>query len=360
MNKKNKKIPYQFVFYILLTIFFSTSYHKTQAQEKEYKISCIGFYNLENFFDTIDSPDTNDAEFTPQGAKKWNTEKYYKKLHNMADVISKIGDEYVKGGPFVIGLAEVENQGVLEDLIKMPELASSHYKIVHYESPDHRGIDVALLYRPEYFTVTSSYPVKFTVPDDQNPYGGKFASRDVLVVHGKLNGDEIHFLVNHWPSKLGGEKISSPLRCANADLDRKIADSILVKNENAKIIMMGDLNDDPVAKSLTKHMRAKGSVDNLGKGDFFNPMYEKYKKGYGTTAYRDAWGLFDQIIVSQGLLGDDRSTYKFWKAMIFNREFITTKSGQYEGYPFRTFDYDSFQNGYSDHFPSYIFLIKNK
>ncbi len=359
MNKKNKNFwLYRFQF-LALTVFLSVSYCQVDAQEKEYKIGCIAFYNLENIFDTIDSPDTQDSEFTPTGSKKWDTEKYDKKMHNMANVISQIGNEYIKGGPFAIGVSEVENRGVLEHLVTMPEIAGSNYKVILYESPDYRGIDNGLLYRPEYFTVTSSYPVKFTVPDDQNPYGGKFTSRDVLVVHGIMGGDEIHILVNHWPSKRGG-KVSAPLRCSNADLNRAIADSILAKDANAKIIVMGDLNDDPVAKSLVKHLRAKGDETKLEEGDFYNPYYEKYKKGYGSTAYRDAWGLFDQIVVSQGFLGKDRSTYKYWKAANFSADFLKTKSGQYEGYPLRTFDFDTFQNGYSDHFPAYMFLIKEK
>lgn len=342
-----KKISILFAILIL----FSSS--NIFAQTKEYKISTIAFYNLENLFDTIAQP--NDSEFTPDGSNKWNTEKYNKKLNNMAYVISKIGEKDFPGGPVVLGVSEIENITVLQDLVNMPQLKESNYKIVHYDSPDRRGIDVAILYRADFFTVTSSSVQKFYIPE--NP---KFVSRDQLLVSGLLDGEEIHFIVNHWPSRRGGEKRSLPGRVRAAEQGREVIDSLQKINPEAKIIFMGDLNDNPDNVSVTKYLRAKGDKEKLEEGDLYNPMYSKFKKGNGSTAYRDTWSLFDNLVVSQGLLGEDKSTFKYWKAIIFNENFLTQKTGKFAGYPFRTFSGNTFMNGYSDHFPVYLYLIKEK
>jgi len=326
-----------------------------KAQKKQYNLSIIAFYNLENLFDTINDPKIKDEEFLPDGDKKWTAEKYHSKLHNMATVISQIGSDYIKGGPMLIGVSEVENKQVLEDLISMPELAKSNYKIIHYDSPDRRGIDVALLYRVEYFKPLSSRKVNLVVPDKPD-----FKTRNQLVVTGELNGEEINVIVNHWPSRYGGEKRSRPLRNAAADLCRSLADSILTANPKAKIVMMGDLNDEPNNISLLKHLRANGDRANLKKGDFYNPMYKKFTKGNGTTAYRDAWSLFDQIIINQNLLSKDKSSFVFWKAKIFKPDFMLQKEGRFKGYPKRTFSFGTFINGYSDHFPVYLLLIREQ
>jgi len=324
-----------------------------KAQKKQYDLSVIAFYNLENLFDTINDPTINDEEFLPNGEKKWTSEKYHLKIHNMATVISQIGSDYIKGGPMLIGVSEVENKQVLEDLISSPELAQSNYKIIHYNSPDRRGIDVALLYRADYFEPESSRKANLVIPDKPN-----FRTRNQLVVTGKLKGEEINVIVNHWPSRYGGEKRSRPLRNAAADLCRSLADSILTANPKAKVIMMGDLNDEPNNISLLKHLHANGDRANLKKDDFYNPMYQKYTKGNGTTAYRDAWSLFDQLIINQNLLSKDKSSLVFWKAKIFKPDFMLQKEGRFKGYPKRTFSFGTFINGYSDHFPVYLLLIK--
>lgn len=333
-----------------LVMLFFVSFTNVYSQ-KQYKAVSIAFYNLENLFDTIAQP--NDKEFTPQGSKVWNSDKYYKKLNNIAEVISKIGSEKVPGGPYVIGVTEIENINVLEDLVNMPELKPSKYKIVHYDSPDRRGIDVALLYREDFFKVTNSWVDKFVIPEKPG-----FKSRDNLVVTGLLDGDKITFIVNHWPSRRGGEKRSLPGRVHAAKMCRNVVDSLQKLNAETKVIIMGDLNDNPDNVSMTKYLRAKGSTEKLSEGDLYNPFYSKYKKGIGTTAYRDTWSVFDNIILSQGLLGKEKSTYKFWKAVIFNDNFLKQKQGKYEGYPLRTYSGNTFLNGYSDHFPVYIYLIK--
>lgn len=338
-----------------MLLFLFNSY----SQKSKAKIACIAFYNIENLFDTIDDENVRDTEFTPQGSKEWTKDKYEKKQENMATVISQIGSEYFKGGPFVLGVSEIENRGVLEDLVNHPKLKKSNYKIVHYDSPDRRGVDVALLYRADYFKLISSRAVEFTIPEEMNPYDSKFQSRDQLVVSGIIDKDTIHVIVNHWPSRRGGEKKSRPLRNKAADLSRSISDSILQINPNAKIFVMGDFNDNPTNESIKKHLKAKGNIKKLQEDDFFNPFYKRYKKGIGTTAYRDVWSLFDQIIISQGLINCPENSFRYFKSKIFREKFLLEKEGKYQGYPKRTFSFDKFQNGYSDHLPVYMFLVKN-
>ncbi len=349
--------------FLILTI-ATTYFLSLSAQKKDYSIASIGFYNLENIFDTIDTPDVSDSEFTPAGAKVWNTDKYYKKMNNMAEVISHIGDEHIAGGPYILGVCEIENRSVLVDLVDMPQLKPSNYGIVHYDSPDYRGVDVGLLYRKDFFEVTNSRSVRLVI-DKGTDTGSKtgdreFKTRDQLVVSGKLNDEMIHIIVNHWPSRRGGEKRSRPLREAAAALSKSIADSIYKTDANAKIIIMGDLNDDPTNTSVKKIIGAKGTQTEVQAQGFFNPMYEKYQKGIGTGAYRDSWSLFDQMLLSHGLLGEDKTSYKFWKAQIYKKPDMIQTTGQYEGYPLRTFVGDTFMNGYSDHFPVYLFLIREK
>jgi hypothetical protein len=344
------------MFATILFVAFFISIRFASAQEKQYKVGCIAFYNLENLYDTIDDPATSDEDFTPDGLYKWNTKRYYQKLDHISAVVSQIGDEYTKGGPVIIGFSEVENQSVLEDLISRPALKSSNYGIVHYDSPDKRGVDVALIYQKDHFTVLNSKNVKLSIPSRPD-----WTTRDQLVVSGLFDGEQLYVIVNHWPSRRGGEKRSAFLRNAAADLTKSIVDSIHGIDSIAKIVIMGDLNDDPTNKSLTKHLGAKSDQKLTGRKDLFNPMYNMFKKeGLGSLAYRDNWNLFDQIIVSGSLLGDDKSTYKFFKAKIFNKNFLTQKEGAFAGYPFRTYVGSVWYGGYSDHFPAYIFLVKEK
>ncbi|HCB63554.1 MAG: hypothetical protein A2W93_07315 [Bacteroidetes bacterium GWF2_43_63] len=338
--------------FILVAVFFGA-----QAQEKSYNVTCIAFYNLENLFDTINDPNINDEEFLPEGSNRWTGDKYLEKLGHMADVITQIGDEHIKGGPVCIGVSEVENISALTDLANQPKMKASGYVPILIEGPDRRGVDVGFLYRKDLFTLVNATSHRLVVADQPN-----FRTRDQLLVKGIILGDTVHFIVNHWPSRSGGEKRSAPMRAATAQLARTTVDSIMAVNPNAKIFIMGDLNDNPTNASVYKVLKAARDKETaINITGLYNPMYNMFKvQGIGSNAYRDSWSLFDQIIVSKGLLGDDKSTLKLYKTLIFNRNFLKQTEGAFAGYPFRTYVGGQYQGGYSDHFPAYMFLIKEK
>lgn len=321
------------------------------AQQKK-GIYAVAFYNLENLFDTQKDTAILDDEFTPTGANQWTEAKYKKKLANMASVISKLGREHCPAGIAAIGVSEIENRRVLEDLIKTGDLANMELDIVHYDSPDRRGIDVALLFNPKLFQVTSSQVYPFVLANDT-----AFKTRDILLASGTLSGDPFHIIVNHWPSRRG-EK-SSELRKYAASINKHISDSIYNDNPQAKIVIMGDMNDDPTNKSCQKALNAKKKKENVEAGGLFNTMWAFYDKGIGTLAYKGQWNLFDQIIISQSLLNKDYSSLTYWKAEIYNRSYLIQTEGRYKGYPLRTFSNNTFINGYSDHLPVLIYLVKD-
>ena len=322
------------------------------AQEKKMDIAIVAFYNVENLFDTIDDPITNDAEFLPDGLQNWDSDKYNLKIERISEVISKIGQEILPGGPAIIGLSEIENRGVLEALVNSDNLKSKNYGIIHYNSPDRRGVDVALLFKKNRFVVEGSQSIPLRTTDTS------FRTRDQLLVWGKLDDEEIYFLVNHWPSRSGGEQRSAPKRKAAAELSRHIADSLIKINPNVKLMIMGDLNDNPNNASITKYLKAKGKADDVSSGDVYNPMMKLYKVGIGSYAYRDSWDLFDQIIVTFGLTGNDYSSFKLMKVKIFNEAFLKQKTGTFTGYPWRTAAGGQYLGGYSDHFAVYAILGK--
>ncbi len=328
--------------------------------QKEYEVACVGFYNQENLFDTIVDPDTNkilQEDFTPLGPKSWDSKKYKEKLENMSYAISKMGLESTPDGMAILGVAEIENRLVLEDLVAQEAIKDRDYQIVHYESPDRRGIDVALLYQPKYFKLESSKT--FTLKMEGNDH---FYTRDQLLVTGELLGERMHFIVCHWPSRRGGEKRSSPKRIAAAELCMQIMDSIRTAEPDAKIIMMGDLNDDPVSKSIKKVMKPKASPAEVSSSDLFNPTADLYKSGNGTLGYNDAWNLFDQMILTGSFIDLDKSfdDMGYYAFRIFNEAFLIQQEGQYKGYPHRTYSYGQYIAGYSDHFPVYVTLLRAK
>ncbi len=338
---------------ILPILVFTLSGLYSQENDQEYFIACIGYYNLENLFDTIDSPDIEDFEFTPQGDARWDHEKYQKKLQNLASVISQIGKDVTPDGLVILGFSEVENRDVVEDLVKTKQLTDAGYKIIHHDSPDRRGIDVGFIYKPDYFLPVTINAVPLIVEDNED-----FVTRDQLVVTGKLAGEEISLIVMHWPSRRGGEKRSKPYRAAAADLCRHIVDSLLSINPEAKIITLGDFNDNPKDESIKHHLKTSGKVDNLKGHELYNPMEGIYKKGIGTTAWRDSWSLFDQMMVSKALTGKDYTTLKLYKTFVFNKDFLEQPEGRYKGYPWRTYAGGIYLGGYSDHYPVYMYLIK--
>lgn len=341
------------IFPILLFLFvFLTA----NAQQKKYLKISVGFYNLENLFDTIHQEGVRDYEFLPNGTNKWTSERYLKKLANMSEVISQVAGN----GPAIIGVSEIENLGVLQDLINTPALKDKNYGIVHYDSPDARGVDVALFYQKHVFTLHDSkaHPVKLPGEPD-------FKTRDILQASGDIDGEMFHFLVAHWPSRIGGEKASEYRRVAAAKVMKRVADSLLQINPDSKVVLMGDFNDDPTNNSVRVELNAKADAKKLAKGDYFNPMFKLFKDGYGTLAYRDAWNLFDNMVVSENLIGEDLSTFKLFRdpksgyyAYIFNKPFLTQKEGRYKGYPWRTIVGGQYQGGYSDHFPVYLYIVK--
>lgn len=331
------------------------------AQNKpEYKVAAIGFYNLENLFDTLDAPETNDADFLPFGRLLWNTEKYNSKQENMAKVISQLATELSPDGLALLGVAEVENRAVLEDLVQRPALRNRNYKIAHFDSPDERGIDCGLLYQEKYFQVTAAQAVPVALQEPKDTAGQADYTRDVLYVAGLLDGDPVHVMVCHWPSRRGGESASAWMRAAAAAVCRRIADSIQTAQPEARIIVMGDLNDDPNNKSLTSVLLAKGDLEKLKDREFFNPLYEEFKNGNGTLAYRDSWNLFDQIVVSKPFTAKRAGGWQFYKPVIFRQPWMLQTEGAFKGYPFRTFVGDNFMNGYSDHLPVYLYFLKRR
>ncbi|MGC6431864.1 MAG: endonuclease/exonuclease/phosphatase family protein [Jejuia sp.] len=328
----------------------------TNGQEKTFKIHTVGFYNLENLFDTINDPLKLD-EYSPIMELKTNrAEAYKQKIKNMARVISEIGKDVTKNSPAIIGVCEVENRSVLNDLINNDALAEKDYGIVHFDSPDARGIDVALLYQKQLFTPIGYNTYELKIYDDQDRK--RITTRDQLVASGELEGDPIHIVVNHWPSRRGGEMRSQAKRIAAAKLNKRIVDSLQTQDPYAKIVIMGDLNDNPNNKSIKDELNTKRKSKKVGFKELYNPFENFYRDGLGTTAYRDVWSLFDQIIISKPFLDKDYSSFKFYKAGIFNRNFIITSNGRYKGYPFRSWSNGGFANGYSDHFPVYMYLIK--
>ena len=325
------------------------------GQKKDYRSAVIAFYNLENFYDTVNNTLVNDEEFLPNGPRNYNSAIYFDKVNKLATVISEMGLEVNPDGPALLGVAEVENDTVLSDLVHHKLLEKRNYKIVHYDSRDVRGVDVGLLYNPKYFTVLASDKLFVQLPGGSKD---SYFTRDILWVKGRMDGETIHVYVNHWPSRVGGEVRSAPARAAAAAVCKHHMDSIAKADGVQKVIIMGDLNDDPISPSITKVLNAKDKTSDVMKGELYNPWNDLYKKGIGTLAYQDAWGLFDQIIISSPWLSRDQTGYFFYQQHIFNREYMVENKGRYKGYPMRTWDGNTYRGGYSDHFPTYLVMLR--
>lgn len=341
---------------ILLSTFLFIGLVAFAQTSKRVKVFPVGFYNLENLYHPLSTDSLRDVEFSPKGGNAWTMEKYEKKLANMAFALSEIAKDF--GGLAAVGVSEIGNRQVLEDLVATKPLKKRGLKVVHHDSPDWRGVDVGLLYDSTRFEFLSSatYPFPYALGLSQGVTDSTFRTRDILLVNGKIAGERVSIIVNHWPSRRGDKSTVS--RELAAKVAKHIHDSLVNAVPNIHVVIMGDLNDDPVDPSCSVVLGAKRNMSDVKVGELYNTMWDKYAKGIGSLCYQGKWNLFDQIIVSQSLLGNDYSSLKFYKAEVFNRDFLIQKTGKYQGYPFRTFSGGHFQNGYSDHFPTYVYLVK--
>jgi hypothetical protein len=359
---------------LIVVLFVFSSIFGANGQQKKYTIHTVAFYNFENLFDTINNPN-NDEEWLPEGLQRWTSEKYKQKLENLSKVLMQIGtNDKQKEAPTLIGGSEIENRNVLEDLVKHPNILKNDYGIVHFDSPDKRGIDVALLYKKKYFKPTSFVNIPLIIFRGNNnekeketeedkidkdkievSFNNRIYTRDILLVTGFLEGEEVNVLVNHWPSRSGGEKKSSPFREAAGRLAKKVMDSVYKVNPVAKIILMGDLNDGTYNKSIKVGIGAKLKKDEVQQFGVYNPFEQMFKDGNASLFYNDSGDIFDQILLSETLIKPDFSSFQYWKAGIYNKPFMIEKFGRYAGYPLR---HSANEIGYSDHFPVYIYLVK--
>ena len=326
---------------LFLTILIGIISTSIYAQDNS---STIMFYNVENLFDTINDPLIRDDDFTPEGKKKWTTERYQKKLNDLAKVISSIDNESL---PSLVGFAEIENKVVLEDLIKTDYLNSQNYQIVHEESPDVRGIDVGLIYNPDDFTYLSHQKIRI-------PLDTEYKVRDILYVKGILyNKDTLHIFINHWKSRSGGQTETEPQRIQCAKTLRNSVDSILAINKEAKILIMGDLNDEPQDSSIFKTLKANNSYEQ---NSLYNVMLKLSKEGFGSHNYRGHWNMLDNIIVSNNLVDSKDLDVSENTGHIFSPEWITYSNKSGNKSPNRTYGGSNYYGGYSDHYPVYVIL----
>lgn len=346
----------------------------------------VAFYNVENLFDTQHDEGKNDHDFLPDGSYQWTTEKYTAKLQNMSRVVSELCTEVGTAknpvGAAVIGMSEVENRRVLEDLLRQPSLAHRGYKIVHFDGPDRRGIDVALLYNPKAFKLDRALLIPNITASEEKPeedlgfytdasgqvqaYSSKngelrgdttYITRGFLLVSGLLGGEKMHFIVNHWPSR----GATSPARERAGRQVRLLKEALLRYEPESKIIIMGDLNDDPdnLSVSSPEALGAKHEKEQCSATDLYNPWWNTLRKqGIGTLCYNNKWNLFDQIIFTGNMLTGDRSTLQYYGHAVFTRDYLLQTEGRFKGYPKRTTAGGTWLNGYSDHLPTQVFLIK--
>ena len=316
-------------------------------KKKKQSLHTVAFYNLENLFDTIDDPNTLDDDFTPHGFKKWTPKRYRNKVHKLALTISEIGLESTARPPALVGIAEVENEMVVQDLINSGPLKDLDYGYVHYDSPDERGIDTGLLYHKEFFEVLYSEPIPLMV---YNLEGLRDTTRDILYVHGKLNGETVHLFVNHWPSRRDGDVATDYKRLEAAKTIKSKMAQIESHHESPNYIIMGDFNDNPDSKSIQWLLKDT---------NLYNPMEKMGSPVRGSANYKRSWSLFDQIIVSHNFFNYEKGTHSFAHANIFDEHELTEWKGKYKGTPYRTYAGRKYIGGYSDHFPVYIQLKYN-
>ena len=355
-------------YYIALAVAAILLLSPSARAQKVQKSHVIGFYNLENLFDTYHDEGKNDYEYLPDGANQWTEVKYRKKLHNMAEVIRAMKEDN-KVYHTILGVSEIENRNVLEELVIQPEIADANFQIVHYDGPDRRGVDCALLYRPDQFTLLESRSIPFTFDSQNIKFDmdslemADFRTRDVLEVRGTIDDEMFAFYVTHLPSRIGGK--SGFLRSRGAEIIYENAMELMRKYPGIKIAVMGDMNDNPFDESMVTYLRGKENVEEVGEEDFFDPFLSMIKAGFGSLAYQGVWSIFDIIMVNSNLLNAPKGTYKIqpivnkkFYGRVFQKPFMTQQEGQYKGTPKRTSSNGAFINGYSDHYPTYIVISK--
>lgn len=341
---------------LLLVLLLMTVATNAWAGQNKYAVYGVGFYNLENLFDTCHDNGKNDYEFLPDGTYKWDGEKYTHKLKNLSRVLSEMGtDKLPKVGCAVIGVAEVENAKCLADLCNEEPLKTRGFRYVHEEGPDQRGIDCGLLFNPSLFSVrdTRLVPYVYKLPQDSMR-----ATRGFFVVSGTMADEHVTIIVCHLPSR----GASSYYREEGASQLKVVKDSLIAADPTVKLVVMGDMNDDPQDKSMAQCLGAKRKISEVGDGDMYNPWWDVLASGSGTLSYQGAWNLFDQIILSPSLIDrqktKDYSTLKLFSHQIFRRDYLLQKDGQYKGTPLRTHGGGQWLNGYSDHLPTVVYLVK--
>ncbi len=315
----------------------------------------IMFYNCENFFDTDDDPLKNDDEFTPDGEKHWTKQRFYTKRAQIAQVITAIGGWT---SPDIVGLCEIESHYVMESLVNQSNLRNLGYAYLHKESPDARGIDVALLYQPKRF---KPFKVKYIPVNVQKSGRG---TRDILMASGTtINGDTLHIFVNHWPSRWGGQTETDGLRRSVAAIVRAKVDSLTTINKRANVLIMGDLNDYPNNNSVCVDLRAQTDFTTINETELYNlAYYMQFVKGYGTHKYDGFWGILDQMIISGSLLDGQGNLYTTKDDVhVFNPPFLLEKDEANIGYkPYRTYLGYKYLGGFSDHLPVFLNIYRNK
>lgn len=327
------------------------------SAQRKFNVYAVGFYNLENLFDTQHDEGKNDYEYMPNGSYKWNDLKYNRKLHNMARALSDMGTDMLPDvGCAVIGVSEVENAHALTDLCAQPELAARGYQFAHIEGPDRRGVDCALLYNPSLFILQNVKLVQYV---QELAADSAYKTRGFLTVTGYLAGDPVGFIVCHWPSRASG----SFYRESGGRQVKVIKDSLLALNPNMKVMVMGDMNDDPQNKSMSVELRAKKKLKDVKEGDMFNPWWAILDGGTGTLSYQGSWNLFDQIVMTPNMLDiagtKDYSALTYLKCQIQRFDYLINKEGKYKGTPKRTTASGEWLDGYSDHLPVAVYLVKD-
>ncbi|MBO4428265.1 MAG: endonuclease/exonuclease/phosphatase family protein [Bacteroidales bacterium] len=339
----------------------------TGAWAQKSRSYVIGFYNLENLFDTYHDEGKNDYQYLPDGQNQWTEAKYQSKLKNMARVIRAMRDD---NGRYhtILGVSEIENRHVLEDLVNEPAIADANYQIVHYDSPDRRGVDVALFYKPEQFKFIESRAIPFTFLPSSIDFSAwtqqemnNFKTRDILFVRGTINDEMFGIYVAHLPSRLGGK--GADLRPRGAEIIYDDAMKMEKEFPGIKLVVMGDMNDNPTDASMTTFMHGVEDIKKVQETDFYSPFLSMFKAGYSSLYYRGEGNIYDIILVNHAVVAGkglkiQKINKKGYYGRVFHKDFMTNQSGQYKGTPLRTFSGGAWTNGYSDHYPTYIVVSK--